>query len=59
MKKFDILLVFMFDRLGRKENETSFVVDRSRSAHRPMQKIEQYPSIPFQMLGGCVMSRSV
>lgn len=27
MKKFDVLLVFMFDRLGRKENETPFVVE--------------------------------
>lgn len=26
-KKFDILLVFMFDRLGRKEDETPFVVE--------------------------------
>jgi DNA invertase Pin-like site-specific DNA recombinase len=26
MQKFDILLVFMFDRLGRRDNETSFVV---------------------------------
>ena len=25
--KFDILLVFMFDRLGRKEDETPFVVE--------------------------------
>ena len=25
-KKFDILLVFMFDRLGRKEDETPFLV---------------------------------
>lgn len=25
-KKFDILLVFMFDRLGRREDETPFVV---------------------------------
>ena len=25
-KKFDVLLVFMFDRLGRRENETPFVV---------------------------------
>ena len=25
--KFDVLLVFMFDRLGRKEDETSFVVE--------------------------------
>ena len=24
--KFDVLLVFMFDRLGRRENETPFVV---------------------------------
>lgn len=27
MNKFDILLVFMFDRLGRKEDETPFVVE--------------------------------
>lgn len=27
MKKFDILLVFMFDRLGRREDETPFVVE--------------------------------
>jgi len=26
-KKFDILLVFMFDRLGRKSEETPFVVE--------------------------------
>ncbi|MCI8351964.1 MAG: recombinase family protein, partial [Oscillospiraceae bacterium] len=26
-KKFDILLVFMFDRLGRKADETPFVVE--------------------------------
>ena len=26
-KKFDILLVFMFDRLGRKEDETPFIVE--------------------------------
>ena len=26
-KQFDILLVFMFDRLGRKEDETPFVVE--------------------------------
>ena len=26
-QKFDILLVFMFDRLGRKEDETPFVVE--------------------------------
>ena len=26
-KKFDVLLVFMFDRLGRKEDETPFVVE--------------------------------
>jgi DNA invertase Pin-like site-specific DNA recombinase len=26
-EKFDILLVFMFDRLGRKEDETPFVVE--------------------------------
>lgn len=26
-KKFDILLVFMFDRLGRRQNETPFVVE--------------------------------
>lgn len=25
--KFDILLVFMFDRLGRKEDETPFIVE--------------------------------
>ena len=25
-KKFDILLVFMFDRIGRRDNETPFVV---------------------------------
>ena len=40
---------------------------RSRSAHRPMENseqyasrvgFEQYTSIPFQMLSGCVMSRS-
>jgi DNA invertase Pin-like site-specific DNA recombinase len=27
LKKFDILLVFMFDRLGRREDETPFVVE--------------------------------
>ena len=27
MNKFDVLLVFMFDRLGRKEDETPFVVE--------------------------------
>ena len=27
LKQFDILLVFMFDRLGRKEDETPFVVE--------------------------------
>ena len=27
MGKFDVLLVFMFDRLGRKEDETPFVVE--------------------------------
>ena len=27
-KKFDVLLVFMFDRLGRKEDETPCVVER-------------------------------
>jgi len=26
-KEFDVLLVFMFDRLGRKEDETPFVVE--------------------------------
>lgn len=26
-KKFDVLLVFMFDRIGRKEDETPFVVE--------------------------------
>ena len=25
-KKFDILLVYMFDRLGKKEDKTSFIV---------------------------------
>ena len=25
--RFDVLLVFMFDRLGRRENETPFVVE--------------------------------
>ena len=25
-KKFDVLLVYMFDRLGRKEDETPFIV---------------------------------
>jgi DNA invertase Pin-like site-specific DNA recombinase len=27
LKKFDVLLVFMFDRLGRREDETPFVVE--------------------------------
>ena len=27
LKKFDILLVFMFDRLGRRSDETPFVVE--------------------------------
>ena len=29
--KFDILLVFMFDRLGRRDDETPFIVNGSRS----------------------------
>ena len=27
LKKFDVLLVFMFDRLGRRDDETPFVVE--------------------------------
>jgi DNA invertase Pin-like site-specific DNA recombinase len=49
MKKFDILLVYMFDRLGRKEDETPFIVQwfinngiEVWSAVEGQQKIEQH-----------------
>ena len=48
-KKFDILLVYMFDRLGRKEDETPFIVQwfinngiEVWSAVEGQQKIEQH-----------------
>ena len=49
MKKFDILLVYMFDRLGRKEDETPFIVQwfinngiEVWSTQEGQQKIEQH-----------------
>ena len=48
-KKFDILLVYMFDRLGRKEDETPFIVQwfinngiEVWSTQEGQQKIEQH-----------------
>ena len=48
-KKFDVLLVYMFDRLGRKEDETPFIVQwfinngiEVWSAVEGQQKIEQH-----------------
>ena len=48
-KKFDVLLVYMFDRLGRKEDETPFIVQwfinngiEVWSAIEGQQKIEQH-----------------
>ena len=48
-KKFDVLLVYMFDRLGRKEDETPFIVQwfinngiEVWSATEGQQKIEQH-----------------
>jgi DNA invertase Pin-like site-specific DNA recombinase len=48
-KKFDILLVYMFDRLGRREDETPFIVQwfinngiEVWSAQEGQQKIEQH-----------------
>ena len=37
-RKFDILLVFMFDRPGRRDDETPFVVSDSSTTDRSVER---------------------
>ncbi|PKM90489.1 MAG: hypothetical protein CVU87_02100 [Firmicutes bacterium HGW-Firmicutes-12] len=47
--KFDILLVFMFDRLGRRDDETPFVVDGLSKMADLIRKTVSYMRLKLMM----------